>query len=48
MGPDPSRLIAKAEIKFRKLWGFLKDKIETNAWVGIKNYYESLTSSMKT
>ena len=49
VGPDSSRLIAKAEIKFKKeLWGFLKDKIETNAWAGIKNYYESLTSSLET
>ena len=48
-GPDSSRLIAKAEIKFKKeLWGFLKDKIETNAWAGIKDYYESLGSSLET
>ena len=40
-------MIAKAEIKFKKeLWGFLKDKIETNAWSGIKNYYSSLSSSL--
>ena len=46
-GPSSSRLIAKAEIKFKKeLWGFLKDKIETNAWSGIKNYYSSLSSSL--
>ena len=49
VGPDSSRLIAKAEIKFKKeLWGFLKDKIETNAWAGIKNFYESLASSLET
>ena len=47
-GPDSSRLIAKAEIKFKKeLWGFLKDKIETNAWAGIKDYYSSLSSALE-
>ena len=47
-GPQSSRLIAKAEIKFKKdLWGFLKDKIETNAWSGIKNYYSSLSDSLE-
>jgi len=47
-GPQSSRLIAKAEIKFKKeLWGFLKDKIETNAWSGIKNYYSSLSESLE-
>jgi len=49
LSPSSSRLIAKAEIKFKKeLWGFLKDKIETNAWAGIKDYYESLGSSLES
>ena len=48
-GPGSSRLIAKAEIKFKKeLWGFLKDKIETNAWSGIKNYYSSLSACIES
>ena len=47
-GPDSSRLIAKAEIKFKKeLWGFLKDKIQTNAWAGIKDYYSSLSNALE-
>ena len=49
VGPESSRLIAKAEIRFKKeLWGFLKDKIETNAWAGIKDYYESLGSNLES
>ena len=47
-GPDSSRLIAKVEIKFKKeLWGFLKDKIQTNAWAGIKDYYSSLSNALE-
>ena len=47
-GPESSRLIAKAEIKFKKeLWGFLKDKIQTNAWAGIKDYYSSLSTALE-
>ena len=49
VGPESSRLIAKAEIKFkRELWGFLKDKIEAILLADITNYYESLTSSLET
>ena len=47
-GPDSSRLIAKSEIKFKKeLWGFLKDKIQTNAWAGIKDYYSALSNALE-
>ena len=42
-----SRLVAVAEIRFKRdLWGFLKDKIENNARTGIKDYYQSLVSSL--
>merc|ERR1719410_2105485 len=47
-GPASTRLIAKAEIRFKKeLWGFLKDKIETNAWSGIRSYYSSLSAALE-
>ena len=47
-GPGASRLVAKSEIKFKKeLWGFLKDKIETNASNGIKDYYSSLSKCLE-
>eukprot|EP00090_Calanus_glacialis_P002951 TRINITY_DN12152_c0_g1_i1.p1 TRINITY_DN12152_c0_g1~~TRINITY_DN12152_c0_g1_i1.p1 ORF type:complete len:613 (-),score=240.81 TRINITY_DN12152_c0_g1_i1:371-2209(-) len=48
-GNNTARLVARAEIRFKKdLWGFLKDKIETNAWSGIKSYYSSLSSSLES
>jgi len=48
-GNNTSRLVARAEIRFKKdLWGFLKDKIETNAWTGIKSYYTSLSEALES
>jgi len=48
-GNNTARLVARAEIRFKKdLWGFLKDKIETNAWSGIKSYYTSLSLALDT
>jgi len=47
-GNNTARLVARAEIRFKKdLWGFLKDKIETNAWSGIKSYYSSLSDALE-
>ncbi|XP_023321792.1 GRAM domain-containing protein 1B [Eurytemora carolleeae] len=47
--PTTCRLVAKAEIVFRKeLWGFLKEKIETNAWNGIRNYYTDLGRALES
>jgi len=49
VGKDQTKFVAKAEIKFKKdLWGFLKDKIETNAWSGIKSYYSSLSEALES
>jgi len=49
IGNNTSRLVARAEIRFKKdLWGFLKDKIETNAWSGIKSYYSSLSEALES
>jgi len=48
-GNNTARLVARAEIIFKKdLWGFLKDKIETNAWSGIKTYYSSLSLALES
>lgn len=48
-GNNTSRLVARAEIRFKKdLWGFLKDKIETNAWSGIKSYYSCLSEALES
>jgi len=48
-GNNTARLVARAEIRFKKdLWGFLKDKIETNAWSGIKSYYSSLCDCLES
>jgi len=48
-GNNTARLVARAEIRFKKdLWGFLKDKIETNAWSGIKSYYSSLCDALES
>jgi len=48
-GNNTARLLARAEIRFKKdLWGFLKDKIETNAWSGIKSYYSSLSLALES
>eukprot|EP00092_Neocalanus_flemingeri_P040003 GFUD01043572.1.p1 GENE.GFUD01043572.1~~GFUD01043572.1.p1 ORF type:complete len:596 (+),score=183.26 GFUD01043572.1:72-1859(+) len=48
-GNNTTRLLARAEIRFKKdLWGFLKDKIETNAWSGIQSYYASLSLALES
>jgi len=44
-----SRLIARAEIRFEKdLWGFLKEKIESNALNGLKSHYKELVEALET
>jgi len=43
------RITVKAEIVFRKeLWNYLKGKIETSAWAGIRNYYNDLGIALKS
>jgi len=38
-----SRILVKAEIVFKKeLWSYIKGKIESNAWNGIKSFYKEL------
>jgi len=45
---NTTRLTVKAEIVFRKdLWNFLKTKIETNAWAGIRTYYQDLGEALE-
>lgn len=47
-GVDSCRLVVRAEIVFKKdLWGFLKEKIETNAWNGIRSFYSDLGLSLE-
>jgi len=48
-GRDSCKLMVRAEIVFKKdLWGFLKEKIETNAWNGIRSFYKDLAESLES
>jgi len=43
------QLQVRAEIIFVKdLWGFLREKIETNAWNGIQSFYKDLGNSLES
>lgn len=42
------RVTVKAEIVFRKeLWNYLKGKIETSAWAGLRTYYSDLGNALR-